>query len=118
MGFLNKALGMRGRSTHQDAAAASVSGDAHASDDSGAPRFLCPDCGEGLSPDPLDPGAYECLNEDCLDESDIPTAAHVPGMCSWCQSSLSSRESYMPYEEGGNEDAYVVCPGCQQKILQ
>jgi hypothetical protein len=107
MGFFNKVLGTRGAPTHQDAPA-----------DAGAPVHLCPDCGEELSPDPLIAGAYECLNEDCTDDADLPTAAIVPGECPWCQSSLSGGERYLPYEDGSNEDAYVICPGCKQKILQ
>lgn len=86
-------------------------------DDPSGPVLVCPDCEHELSPDPLIPGAYECVNPDCVPEPDIPTAAHVPGECPWCQSSLPEGETYAPYEDGSNEYAYVICPGCSQKIL-
>jgi hypothetical protein len=84
--------------------------------DAGAPLVLCPDCGEELSPVPLIAGAYECLNEDCTGNVDLPTPPVIPGECPWCQSSLSGGRSYLAWETGSNADAYIVCPGCKQKI--
>lgn len=98
--------------THQDSVLVG------AANDSGAPLIASPDCGEALTPDPRIRGAFECLNENCFDESSIPIAPHIPGECPWCQSSLSGGESYAPCEDGSNENAYVICPSCQQKILQ
>ncbi|WNV82203.1 hypothetical protein [Umezawaea sp. Da 62-37] len=38
--------------------------------------------------------------------------------CQWCESALSGGTSYLPYEDGGNSDAYIVCPSCKQKNIQ
>ena len=82
-------------------------------------RDLCGDCAiEYMETKIRSQEGYIEPDEDFTDEADLPTPAHVPGECPWCQSSLSGGVFYAPYEDGSNEDAYVICPDCKQKILQ
>ncbi|GAA0397873.1 hypothetical protein GCM10009530_56940 [Microbispora corallina] len=38
--------------------------------------------------------------------------------CRWCQSALSGGTIYLPYEDGSNSHAYIVCPSCKQENIQ
>lgn len=37
--------------------------------------------------------------------------------CEICQASLKDGERYLPYEDGSNEYAYIVCPECGHKNI-
>lgn len=91
----------------------------------------CPDCGEVLWADSDElAGRYECHNEGCFGFRvyfdvdgvllDPPTRAknRGGGTCQWCQSSLSGGASYLPYEDGSNSHAYIVCPSCKQENIR
>lgn len=38
--------------------------------------------------------------------------------CEMCQSSLSGGESYLPYEDGSNANAYIICPSCKHENIR
>lgn len=40
------------------------------------------------------------------------------GECEACQESLSGGDSYMPYEDGNNAHAYIICPHCQHENVR
>lgn len=93
----------------------------------GGSRRPCPDCGELLSGG--DGGRYECQNEGCtgwrvyFDEDGLlrdPPSRVGPRerTCPFCQSSLRGGDSYLPYEDGSNEFAYVVCPSCRSEVIR
>lgn len=39
------------------------------------------------------------------------------GECINCQQSLDGGEVTLPWEDGDNEDAYVICPHCRCKNI-
>ncbi|MGY5015044.1 hypothetical protein ACWCY6_44550 [Streptomyces sp. 900105755] len=105
--------------------------DKSASSDGGGPGRACPDCGAVLWADSDElAGRYECHNDSCFgfgvyfDEGgmllDPPTRAKSrgSGTCQWCQAPLSGGTSYLPYEDGSNPHAYIVCPSCKQENIR
>ncbi|GAA2513199.1 hypothetical protein GCM10010406_56110 [Streptomyces thermolineatus] len=101
------------------------------SSNGGGSGRACPDCGKVLWADSGElTGRYECHNDNCFGFRvyfdvdgmllDPPTRAknHGGGTCQWCQSSLSGGASYLPYEDGGNSHAYIVCPSCKQENIR
>jgi predicted RNA-binding Zn-ribbon protein involved in translation (DUF1610 family) len=109
MGFVGRLLGIRGST-------------------SGPP---CPDCGRSLWRDSDQPGRYECRNDGCAGWGlyndadgvllDPPSLAQREGGgpgCEMCESSLAGGVRYLPYENGGNPDAYIVCPSCGHENVQ
>lgn len=74
-----------------------------------------------------DYGAYDYLflfNNFCFDcavdiyEEDENEGMYSDGSdCSNCQSSLSGGSLVMPWEDGDNPNAYVICPNCRTKNL-
>lgn len=40
------------------------------------------------------------------------------GTCQMCQASLAGGDSYMPYEDGSNSHAYIVCPSCKHENIR
>ena len=79
----------------------------------------CPGCGADLDGEELVDGSYWCA--DCgrlfvmqagepVDVKDLRQGGL--GDCVWCQSSLDGGTSYLPYEDGSNSHAYIICPSC------
>lgn len=88
----------------------------------------CPDCGKDLWADSGElSGRYECHNDSCygyrvyFDEGGVlvdPPNRGGGRTCQWCQSALAGGTSYLPYEDGSNAYAYIVCPSCKQENTQ
>ncbi len=84
----------------------------------------CPTCGSTLDGEELIEGSYWC--DTCgvivVDRGGdlllAPPGSPLLGVgrsaddCGACQSSLSGGTSYMPYEDGSNTHAYIICPSC------
>ncbi len=84
----------------------------------------CPRCGSTLDGEEMIEGSYWCESCPGLVITDGDELAYVrpddPRIqpqedrdpCISCQASLSGGTSYMPYEDGSNSHAYIVCPSC------
>ena len=68
-------------------------------------RYECPTCEGGVF-FKEDGKLVDSMHRGSGDRSDS---------CDWCESSLSGGISYLPYEDGSNSDAYIICPSCRQK---
>jgi DNA-directed RNA polymerase subunit RPC12/RpoP len=96
----------------------------------GGAQRVCPDCGGGLWDDGNEGVRYECHNDKCLggrvflvrngelwDPSDPnrPAWNDDNRTCERCQSSLSGGDSSLPWSDGDNPHAYIICPSCGHK---
>jgi hypothetical protein len=93
----------------------------------------CPTCGATLDGEEMVEGSYWCEGCGCLvllrggqlvvcPPGHPLVDTHWDGIgldgigpgddCTWCQSSLNGGTSYLPYEDGSNRSAYIICPSC------
>ena len=83
----------------------------------------CPTCGRAVDPNPR-PGSYWCEScgtiwVDQINELvDLKSLRPSGRTCVWCEASLDAGVHYLPYEDGSNPDAYIICPSCNQKNIQ
>lgn len=81
----------------------------------------CPSCGATLESDGTYGRGLSCPS--CADgvvyrvESGSlnaygPSTSSGDNDCESCQASLSGGVRYLPYEDGSNSTAYIVCPSC------
>ena len=102
MGFLDRLIGSLGGSSAES----------------------CPKCGSTLDSEHLVPGSYWCQACGSLYRTeggalaDVKDLREAAGNCEACRSSLSGGESYLPYEDGSNSDAYVKCPSCGHENIR
>ena len=87
----------------------------------------CPDCGDALDQAGYRTDTYWC--ERCCrpyrDEGDGVPIYLPPGYlspsgrtCASCQSSLDGGDHHLPYEDGSNSHAYIICPSCRYENIQ
>jgi hypothetical protein len=96
----------------------------------GESAWPCPVCGKFMRPAIDDFGQrYDCWNPECSGgdayrERDgvlvgqTGSASGEGPTCQWCQNSLSGGTSYLPWEDGSNSHAYIICPSCKQENVQ
>jgi len=87
----------------------------------------CPDCGGHLDTNNMGEGFAWCESCDTAYHVDAGAPYRVTpgsvggaeqGDCIYCQASLSGAVSYMPYEDGSNPEAYIVCPSCGEQNIR
>lgn len=82
----------------------------------------CPSCGATLDGEDLVAGSYWC--ESCgslfktVDGELFDAKSGGADSCEICQSSLTGATSYLPYEDGSNSHAYIVCPSCGHENIR
>jgi predicted RNA-binding Zn-ribbon protein involved in translation (DUF1610 family) len=69
--------------------------------------FTCPNCNDGT--------VYRIEGGVLNGYSDEPGTSSER-LCPFCESSLSGGDSYLPWEDGSNSHAYIICPSCKQKV--
>ncbi len=90
----------------------------------GPGRPSCPTCGGALDPEGLIEGSYWCescgtvfvdqINE-LVDLKELRPSGRT---CTWCEASLDDGDHYLPYEDGSNSHAYIICPSCKGQNTQ
>jgi hypothetical protein len=75
----------------------------------GEGRFECPNC-EG--------GVFFMEDGELVDSMTRAKSKGRARSCEMCRSSLSRGEHYLPYENGSNAHAYIICPSCKNKNIQ
>ncbi len=90
----------------------------------------CPECGHYMRADSDEfvGSRWECRNDSChewgttyFDNNGVLVVAVrsvKPGdrrFCVWCQEPLSRGVHYLPWEDGSNSHAYIICPSCKQE---
>jgi hypothetical protein len=89
------------------------------------PERPCPKCGNSMrgEPNPVG-GQWECRDDSCREwgttyfdqGGDLVVALRrVRDPCMYCQESLSGGASYLPWEDGSNSSAYIICPSCGEQ---
>jgi hypothetical protein len=86
----------------------------------------CPICHTALKSDGTYGRGYACPN--CADGTvyrvedgnlnGYRSSGGGERTCERCQSSLSRGDHYLPYEDGSNSHAYIICPVCKHKNIQ
>jgi hypothetical protein len=85
----------------------------------------CPSCGATLDGGDLVAGSYWCescrslfktVDGELFDVKSLRSGG--AGSCEICQSSLFGGTSYLPYEDGSNSHAYIVCPSCGHENIR
>jgi DNA-directed RNA polymerase subunit RPC12/RpoP len=101
----------------------------------GGQTVECPECGKPMKEVPGEAGRFECRDFSCpsppyyLEDGelvDVQTRNRALysggsggyGDCAFCRNSFAGGISYSPYEDGSNEDAYIICPSCGEKNYQ
>lgn len=86
----------------------------------------CPNCGGALDPEGLVDGLLWCDGCGRLyrDESGgllthLQRGWSSPSgrTCEQCGASLDSGDHYLPYEDGSNPDAYIICRDCRHRNI-
>jgi ribosomal protein L37AE/L43A len=86
----------------------------------------CPSCGATLDAEDHVAGSYWCescgslfktVDGELFDAKSLRSDGGA-GSCETCQSSLSGGTSYLPYENGSNPHAYIVCPSCGHENIR
>jgi|tagenome__1003787_1003787.scaffolds.fasta_scaffold20982535_6 uncharacterized protein YbaR (Trm112 family) len=93
----------------------------------GDARRACPNCDGALDPEGLIDGSYWCDRCGRLyrDEGDGVPIYLPPGYswpsgrtCERCDAWLDDGVHYLPYEDGSNSHAYIICPSCKHENIQ
>lgn len=77
------------------------------SDDNEGERFECPTCVGGVF-----------FMEDGVLVDSMSRHRGNSGNCEVCQGSLRNGESFLPWENGNNPNAYVRCPSCGHENIR
>lgn len=93
---------------------------------------LCPECGKYMRADSDEfvGSRWECRNGSCpewgttyFEEGGVLVVAvrRVKScdhrFCVWCQESLSHEDGVLPWADGSNRHAYIICPSCKQENI-
>lgn len=74
----------------------------------------CPWCGEPMS------GVehLDCGVDQLVARSSSSLSSGGSDDCEACQASLDDGIRYLPYEDGSNSHAYIICPSCNHENIR